>query len=135
MKIDITDRPPVDIFRDRGKHLRASIVLLSLAGCGLLLIAYGILADTQQSETLENVAMALLAGPAVAFTYFGAKLNDYKGLSVAQQKAVADLSRKHAEIDVYCTLVAQQNRQLIHAEYEACVEWDENVTHQQAQAE
>ena len=54
MKIDIAGQPPVDIFRDRGKHLRASIILLALAGCGLLLIAYGILSEAQQSEILEN---------------------------------------------------------------------------------
>ena len=134
MKIDIAGQPPVDIFRDRGKHLRASIVLLSLAGCGLLLIAYGILSDAQQSESLENVALALLVGPAVIFTYYGTKLNAYKGLSVSQKKELAALSRKHAEIATYCTLVAQQDRQPTHAEYEACVEWDENVTHQQDQA-
>lgn len=134
MKIDIAGQPPVDIFRDRGKHLRASIILLSLAGCGLLLIAYGILSDSQQSEILENVALGLLVGPAVIFTYYGTKLNDYKGLSISQQENLADLCRKHAKIAAYCTLVGLQKRQMIHAEYEACVEWDENVTHQQDQA-
>lgn len=131
MKIDIDGPPPVDIFRDRGKHLRASIILLSLAGCGLVLIAYGILSDNQQSEMLENVALGLLVGPAVIFTYYGTKLNDYKGLSVSQQENLAILCRKHAKIGAYCTKVALQQRQLIHAEYEACVEWDENITHQQ----
>ena len=135
MKIDIAEQPPVDIFKDRGKHLRASIILLSLAFCGLILIAYGILSEAQQSETLENIALGLLVGPAVFFTYSGTKLNHYKGLSVSQKKELADLCRKHADIDTYCKLVAQQDRQPIHAEFEACVEWDENVTHQKEQAE
>lgn len=134
MKIDIDGPPPVDIFKDRGKHLRASIILLSLVVCGLLLIAYGILSESQQSELLENVALGLLVGPAVFFTYYGTKLNHYKGLSVGQQKQLAALCRKHAKIAAYCTRVALQQRQLIHAEFEACVEWDENVSHQQEQA-
>ncbi|MDH3359520.1 MAG: hypothetical protein OEL55_01490 [Desulfobulbaceae bacterium] len=134
MNIDIAGKPPVDIFRDRGKHLRASIVLLSLAGLGLVLIAYGILSDVQQSEIFENVALGLLVGPAVLFTYYGTKLNDYKGLSVSQEKELANLIQNHAEISAYCALVEQQNRKIIHAEYEACVEWDENVTHQKEQA-
>ncbi len=135
MKIDIAGKPPADIFRDRGKHLRASIVLLALAVCGLILIAYGILSEAQQSEMLENVALGLLVGPAVLFTYYGTKMNDYKGLSDGQVKELAGFKRKHAEIAAYCALVAKQDRQPIHAEYEAFVEWDENVTHQKEQAQ
>ena len=81
------------------------------------------------------MALGLLVGPAVFFTYYGTKLNEYKGLSVGQQNQLANLSRKHAEIATYCKQVAEQDRQPIHAEYEACVEWGENVTHQQEQAE
>lgn len=135
MKIDITGQPPVDIFKDRPKHLWSSVILLSLAGCALLIMAYGILSDVQQSEMLENISLALLVGSAIVFTYSGAKLNAYKGLSDAQKNNLARLGRKYAEIDRYCKLVEQQGRQPIHAEYEACVEWDENITHQKEQAE
>lgn len=135
MKIDITGPPPVDIFRDRKKHLLASIVLLTLVGLGLTLMLYGVLTDTQVSEIVENVALALLVGPAVVFTYYGSKLNDYKGLSVSQKKELADLSRKHAKIAAYCVRVGLQKRQMIHAEYEACVDWGENISLRQNQKE
>jgi len=133
MKIDINAPPPLDIFRDRRKHLQASIILLSLAGLGLLMMLYGVLAETQVSAMTENVALALLVGPAVFFTYYGSKLNDYKGLSVSQKKELADLSRKHAKIAAYCIQVGLQRRPMTHAEYEACVDWGENVSLRQSQ--
>jgi len=134
MKIDITCHPPTDIFQDRAKHRWASIVLLALAGCGVLLMVYGMLSRVPLGKALENLALALLGGSAVVFTYYGNKLNEYKGLSESQKQNLENLGRKYTEVATYCQLVAQQDRSPIHVEYEACVEWDENVTHQMEQA-
>ncbi len=126
MKIDLTREPPADIFRNRGKYILISLLLLALALCGLLLMAYGILSDTPNSEILETVALSLFVGPALIFVYIGGKLQDYKKLNPEQEKELAELRRRHPEIALYCELVAQADRRPIHAEYEACKELDED---------
>ena len=120
MKIDITREPPVDIFRDRGKYLRISAVLLSLVVCGLLLVVYGVVSDIPQSDTLETAALILIVIPGLVFVYFGQKLQAYKRLNPEQKKKLADLGRIHPEIATYCALVAKIGREPIFAEYEAC---------------
>ena len=125
MKIDILRTPPTDIFKDRRRQTLIFSILLALACCGLLIGVYAIVTDTRYYAKLEIVALALFAGSAVFLTYFGEKLQDYKKLTPPQLKELADLSRKHSEIKVYCDLVAQANRQPIRAEYEACQEWAE----------
>jgi hypothetical protein len=127
MKIDILRAPPADIFRDRGKYIRIFSVLLALACCGLLIGVYAIVFDTSYYAKLEIAALSLFAGSALFLTYFGEKLQAYKKLTPPQLKELADLSRKHSEIKVYCDLVAQANRQPIRAEYEACQEWAEDA--------
>jgi len=126
MKIDLKAAPPADIFRDRGKYILISGLLLALSFCGLALMAYGILSDLPSSETLETVALALFVGPALIFVYFGSKLQAYKKLNPEQEKELAELRRRHPEIARYCERLAQEGRRPIHAEYEACRELDEN---------
>jgi hypothetical protein len=126
MKIDLTREPPADIFRDRGKYILVSVVLLALALGGLALIAYGFLSEAPTSETLETVALTLFVGSAVVFVYFGSKLQAYKKLNPAQEKELAELRGKHPEIAAYCERLAQAGRRPIHAEYEAFKELDED---------
>lgn len=135
MKIDITQPPPADIFRDRPKHARISSVLLFLAMSGVLLMIYGVASDAPSSETMETVALSLLVGPAVVFVYFGTKLNSYKQLSASQKEHLIVISLKHPEIATYCKLVARQGREMTHGEYEACRDWAEDAGHKKAQAE
>ncbi|OKY73890.1 MAG: hypothetical protein BM485_16585 [Desulfobulbaceae bacterium DB1] len=135
MKIDITQAPPTDIFRDRPKHLWICIALLFLAACGMLLILYVIFADAPQSDTLETTALSLFVGPALIFVYFGEKLKAYKKPGPEQKKELAALGRKHAVISTYCALVAEEGRDPIFAEYEACKDWAEDLSHKQKQAE
>lgn len=127
MKIDIRNRPPEDIFRDRSRHTRFFLAFLALAACGLLIGVYAVVANTKHYALLETVALGLFAGAALFLTYFGEKLQAYKQLTPPQHKELADLGQKHAEIKVYCDLVAQANRQPIRAEYEACQEWAEDA--------
>jgi hypothetical protein len=135
MKIDLTREPPADIFRHRGLYILISVVLLALALGGLGLMAYGFLSDTPTSENLETVALALFAGPAVIFVYFGGKLQAYKKLNPKQEIELAELADKHPLIATYCGLVAREGRRAIHAEYEACKDLDEDLTHQREQAD
>lgn len=128
MKIDITREPPVDIYCHRGRYLKIAAALLFLSMCGVLLATYAILSDTQQSETMEMVALVLFVGPAVPFFYFGEKVQAYKRLNEAQAKELADLSQQYPEVKAYCALVAQAGRQPIVAEYEACLAWAEEVS-------
>jgi len=126
MEIDITGEPPADIFRDRGKYLLASIVLLFLVVCGILLMVYGIVSETlaaETMETIETVALALVVGPGLIFVYSGGKLRAYKRLGPEEKKELVELGRKHAEISAYCMKVAKEGREPIFAEYEACRDW------------
>ncbi|MDF1577479.1 MAG: hypothetical protein RQ753_01965 [Desulfurivibrionaceae bacterium] len=129
MKIDITKAPPDEIFKDRGKYLWISLVLLSLALCGVLLIVYGIVSAGPASETLEKVALGLLIGPAVFFTYFGVKLRAYKRLGPQEKEELIVMGSKYPAIATYVKLVSAQGRQPIFAEYEAVKEWAENEVH------
>jgi hypothetical protein len=135
MKIDIHHEPSANIFQDRGKYIRISAVLLSLVVCGMLLMAYGILSETQFGETMETVALGLFVGPGLIFVYFGGKLSDYKKLTPEQKNELADLGRKHPEISTYFARVAKQGREPIMAEYEACKDWVENLSNKQARTE
>ena len=110
MTIDITQAPPTDIFRDRGKHLWISIALLSLAACGMLLILYVIFADAPQSDTLETTALSLFVGPALIFVYFGEKLKAYKKLGPEQKKGTGR-SRPQTCRDLHLLRPGGQRRQ------------------------
>ena len=131
MKIDITDKPPEDIFKDRGKYIRIAVALLSLVVCGILLAVYGIVADIPQSDTLETASLVLIVAPGLVFVYFGQKLQAYKRLNPEQKKKLADLGRQHPEIAAYCALVEKTGRQPIFAEYEACLDLVEDVRRNQ----
>lgn len=135
MNIDITTKPPIDIFQHRGKYLWISIVLLSLVVCGLLLMGYGVISDTPHSEKLETAALILFVGPGLIFVYFGGKLRDYKRLGPVQKKELADFCRKYPEISTYCALVGKEGRAPIWAEYEACRDWVEDLSNKKAEAE
>lgn len=126
MQIDITREPPPDIFRERPRYLKIAATLLALVGCGGLVMAYGVVSDTPPSETLETVALVLFVAPGLLFVYFAAKLQDYKRLNPDQKRELAALARKHPEIATYCGLVAKAGREIIHAEYEACQDRDED---------
>ncbi|MCA1765149.1 MAG: hypothetical protein LC633_02700 [Desulfobulbaceae bacterium] len=129
MKIEISQAPPSDIFKDRVKYLWVAALILSLALIGILLIIYGIFSDAPASPILEKVALGLLFGPAVLFTYFGPKLRAYKRLLPREKEELLVLSLKHPEISTYLKQVSGQDRQPILAEYEACKEWAENEEH------
>jgi hypothetical protein len=126
MKIDISGKPPADIFRNRGKHTLLFIAFLILAGCGMLLAMYAILSDTRYYEILEWVSLVLFVGASLVIFYFGEKLQNYKRLTPDNEKELADLGRKHPEIKVYCALVEKAGRKPIKGEYEACKTWAEN---------
>jgi hypothetical protein len=123
MTIDITREPPTDIFRNRSRYRLFTFVSLGLSVCGLLLAAYAILSTASHSELLETVAFSLFVGPALAFGYFGEKLRAYKRLTPMEEKELADMNLKHAEIKVYCDLVAKAGRQPTSAEFESCQAW------------
>ena len=127
MKIDITQEPPADIFRNKGNYVLLIIASLVLMSCGLGLAAYIILSDTPPNGKLEMVAFAIIVGSVPIFSYSGEKLQAYKRLTSDQMKELADWSRKHPEINTFCALVAKAGRQPIMAEYEACQALAEDV--------
>jgi len=127
MTIDITQKPPSDIFRNRSKLLFFTITSLCLSICGVLLAAYAVFSETPHSEMLETIAFSLFVVPALAFGFFGEKLRAYKRLTPAEEKDLGDMALKHSEIKLYCDLVANNGRRPTTAEYEACQSWASNI--------
>lgn len=127
MKIDISRRPPADIYRGRSTMLRVCLALLLLAACGTILMIYGFVADTPPSAFQENTAVVLIVAPGLAFFYFAEKLKAYKGLSPKERGKLAELARQHAEIAAYCAQVHEAGREPVLAEYEACKDWSEGL--------
>jgi hypothetical protein len=128
MKIDITREPPADIFRDRVKYIALFCIFLTLAAIGMSLGGYAILSDTRYYDLLETVSLVLFVGASPVIFYFGEKLQKYKRLTLEEENELADLVLAHAEIKVYCGLVAKAGRQPIKAEYEACLTWAEEAS-------
>ncbi|MBU0479919.1 MAG: hypothetical protein KKG47_02335 [Proteobacteria bacterium] len=127
MKIDITRKPPADLFKNHGRYRLGAALFLAPSLCGLLLIAWIILSDSPPSDTLEMVAFGLFVVPVLGFSFFGGKLQAYKGLNPAEIKELAALMEKHPEVREYCAKVTETGRQPIMAEFEACREWAEDV--------
>lgn len=125
MKIDITERPPKDIFRDRSKYLWTCIFILTLAVLGLALLGYNMFSAMPENITIERLSLTIITGSALFFFYFGEKLKSYKRLGPQQKEKLAALAEKHAEIALYIKRVEEEGRQPIYAEYEACKEWAE----------
>lgn len=125
MKIDINRAPPADIFKNHGRMKIAFILLLGLACLGVLAGVYAIFSATKHYALLEKTAIALFIGSALPLFLVGEKLQALKALSPEQKKELAALGRQFFEIQGYCDLVAQSNRRIIFAEYEACRDWAE----------
>lgn len=120
MKIDIEQKPPDDIYKDRPRYIAIFIGLLVLACIGILLGAYAIIFDTKYYDNFETTALVFFVGSAVFISYFGEKLQAYKKLFPPQRQELTELAGNYVEIRTYCDLVAQSGRQLIRAEFEAC---------------
>jgi hypothetical protein len=127
MKIDISQPPPQNIFKHRGKYLGICLFILTLALCGVILIFYGLYSNAPHSETLEKVALNLLVVPAVLLTIFGPKLKAYKRLNPKEKEQLLVLGLEHPEVKRYLKLVSGQGREVVHGEYEACMEWGERT--------
>jgi len=120
MYIDVTNAPPHDLFRNRGKYLRFAGLFLILAVCGILLGVYSVVSAVPYSQTLEDIALGLIVGPGLVFVYFAEKLMAYRRLSQEQGRELAILVQKHPEVAAYCAQVAKVNRRVVAAEFEAC---------------
>ena len=123
MKIDILHEPPVDIFKNKRMYTIIFIIALVLACCGLLLGLYAIFAETVYYDQLETVSLGLFVLPAVLVSFFGEKLQALKKLTDVEGAELTDMVQKHAEIKLYCDLVAKADRRVTFAEFEACQAW------------
>jgi len=127
MKIDITREPPADIFRNRSRYLRIFVMLLALTLIGVLVVVYILVSGMSYYDSLETVALAFYVVAGVAIFYVGEKLQASGRLNPQQEKELADLRRRHPEINDYCALVAKAGRKPIKAEYDACEAWAEEA--------
>ena len=126
MKINLTQKPPSNIFKDRGKYSFLAGISLLIAACGFMLIFYGIYSNSPSGKTLETVSLSLLFGSAILITYFGTEVQAYKKLGPKEQKELADLAAKYPGVENYLKLVQEEGREPIFAEYEACQDLDED---------
>jgi hypothetical protein len=120
MDINIIEEPPVDVLQTKKKYLRIIPYLLALIFCAILLAGYQIVFGSTHGTLIENIALVLFVGPALAFFYCVEKLHDYKTLSPQQEKEVEEFCRQDHDIAAYCAKVSMMGRKLVKAEYDAC---------------
>jgi len=131
MKIDITRDPPADIFLKRSRYLRIFVMLLALTLFGVLVVVYILVSGMSYYDFLETVALAFYVVAGVAIFYVGEKIQASGRLTPQQEKELADLRRRHPEINNYCALVAKAGRKPVQAEYDACEAWAEEAEHRE----
>lgn len=120
MYIDITQDPPVDVFRTKSKYLRIIPYLLAMVLCGVLLAVFQVFFGSNYGDLLENIALVLFVGPGLVFFYFAEKLHDYKELSAKEVKEIEEFCKQDQDIAAYCAKVSMMGRKLIKAEYDGC---------------
>lgn len=124
MKIDILGPLPDNIFKNKGKYTLIFIGLLALFCFGLAIMIYAWVSETKYYERLEKVVLFFFIVPPLLIAYFGGKLQAYQKLTPIQVEEFNSLCEKHSEIKSYYDKVLASKRELIRAEYEACLEWD-----------
>lgn len=126
MKIDISQEPPIDIFKDQRKLIIVFSILIGLACVGILIGAYAILSNSANAS-LETWALVFFVAPAPFATFFGEKLQKYKRLTPPQVQKLSLISDEYTEVQTYLDAVKQLNRRLTRVEYQACVDWVEDL--------
>jgi hypothetical protein len=125
MKIKIPGQPDPDIFRDRKKYALWFAFFLVGVFASVGAAVFAVYFDTHHYNNLDNWAIGTLVGSSLGITWFGNRLQAYKKLYAPHRKKLVELRSNHPEIDVYCTEVEAIGRELIRAEYDACVEYSE----------
>jgi predicted membrane channel-forming protein YqfA (hemolysin III family) len=120
MDVNITQDPPADVCRTKRKYRRIIPYLLALIVCAILLAVFQVVFGSAYGDLLENIALVLFVGPALAFFYFAEMLHDYKALSPQQEKEMEDFCRQNQDVAAYCDKVSMQKRKIVKAEYDAC---------------
>ncbi|HIJ90114.1 MAG: hypothetical protein OEV89_05040 [Desulfobulbaceae bacterium] len=119
MHITITQDPPDDVIQTKRRYLRIIPILLALIFCAILLALFMAFFGSTHEALLENIALALFAGPGLLFFYFAEKLHDHRSLSPKKEKEVEEFCRKDPDIAAYCAKLATMERKPIKAEYDA----------------
>lgn len=125
MKIKIPGHPDPDIFRDRKKYALWFVFFLVGACVGVGVAVFALYFDTHHYKNLDNWAIGTLVGSSLGITWFGNRLQAYKKLYRPHREKLVELRLNHSEIEMYCAEVEAMGRELIKAEYEACIEFSE----------
>ena len=125
MKIKIPGPPDPDIFRDRKKYALWFAFFLAGTCVSVGVAVFAVYFDTHQYKNLDNWAIGALVGSSLGITWFGNRLQDYKKLYPPHRKKLVELRTNYPEIEKYCTEVEAIGRELIRAEYDACLDYAE----------
>ncbi len=125
MKIKIPGQPDPDIYRDRKKYALWFAFFLVGAFVSVGVAVFSVYFDTHHYKNLDNWAIGTLVGSSLGITWFGNRLQAYKRLYPPHRKKLVELRSNHPEIEIYCTEVEAIGRELIRAEYDACIEYSE----------
>jgi hypothetical protein len=125
MKIKFPGQPDPDIFRDRKKYALWFAFFLAGACVSVGLAVFAVYFDTHHYKNLDNWAIGTLVGSSLGITWFGNRLQAYKKLYRPHREKLVELRSNHPEIEIYCAGVEAMGRELIKAEYEACIEFSE----------
>lgn len=128
MKIVLSGPPDPDILRDRKKYALWFSAFLVAACVSVGVAAFAVYLDTHHGRNLDNWVIAALVGSSLGITWFGNRLQAYKKLYPPHRKKLVELRAKHPEIENYCAGVEASGRELIRAEYEACIAFSEKYS-------
>lgn len=121
MNININQKPPTNIPQVRWNYTRASLFLLGLVLCAVILGVVGVFFDTGHDDILQNVAFFLFVISGFAFVYFTEKLLGFRKLSPRQEKKLVAMAQEYEEVSEYWRQVAEQGRYIVVVEYDAIV--------------
>lgn len=127
MDIDITQEPPCTIPQIRWKYTRASLILLGLVFCSIIIGVAGVVFNTGYDDILQNTAFVLFVASGFVFVYFTEKLLGYRKLGPKQEKKLVAMMYENEEVSEYCRKVAEQGRYLVVLEYDAIVAHVQNT--------
>jgi hypothetical protein len=127
MNINIDQKPPTNIPQLRWNYTRASLFLMALVVCSIILGLAGVFFNTGYDNILQNTSFVLFVASGFAFVYFTEKLLGFRKLSPKQEEKLIGMAQAHEPVSEYWRQVAEQGRYIVVLEYDAIVAYVQQI--------
>jgi hypothetical protein len=127
MHIDVDQKPPANIPQLRWNYTRASLFLMALVVCAIILGIVSIFFNTGYDYILQNVSFVLFVVAGFTFVYFTEKLLGYRKLSPKQEEKLVGMAQEYELVSEYWRQVAEQGRYIVVLEYDAIVAYVQKI--------